>query len=114
MRSLYTEWRNFNNRHQKNDLSKRQSQKGPLTLEARLKGLEDVLAIQQEINQSAQKLGVPKIDLINQEEETRIRELIAAGTYPQGWSGTEPLGSELLAEVFGDYVQMPLFSFGKK
>lgn len=113
LRSLYEQWRRFDNRHQKNDLSKRQSQKGPLTLKARLKGLEDVLAIQNEVNQVAQKLGKPELHLINPEEEARIRELIALETYPQGWDGTEPTGDVILPEVYANgAIQVPLFGFG--
>jgi DNA sulfur modification protein DndC len=108
LRSLYTEWRNFANRHQKNDFSKRQAQKGPLTLEARLKGLEDVLAIQNEVNLAADRLGSPRLDILNAEEEARIRELISLGTYPNGWDGTEPTGDVLLPEVYGNGAIQPL------
>ena len=113
LRDLYGEWRSFANRHQKNDYSRRQSQKGPLTLEARLKGLENVLAIQNEINESAIRLGRSPLDIINLEEESRIRELIALKTYPQGWNGDEPHGDMLQDEVYANgMVQPALFSFG--
>ena len=56
---------------------------GPLTFEARLWALERVLDIQA-------RAGV---DLINAEEEARIRELVFLGTWPNGWEGTEPLAS---------------------
>jgi DNA sulfur modification protein DndC len=56
---------------------------GPLTFEARLYGLARVLDIQK-------RAGV---DLINSEEEARIRELIALKTWPRGWDGSEPLAS---------------------
>lgn len=111
LRSLYNEWRNFSNRHQKNDYSRRQAQKGPLTLEARLKGLEDVLAIQREVNEAADRLGRERLDLINSEEEARIRELIAAKTYPQGWDGTEPIGDRVLDEVYADGSIQPALIF---
>jgi DNA sulfur modification protein DndC len=108
LRDLYTEWRNFANRHQKNDFSKRQAQKGPLTIAARLKGLENVLAIQQEVNVAADRLGRPRLDILNAEEETRIRELIGLGTYPNGWDGNEPTGDVLLPQVYGDGSIQPL------
>jgi DNA sulfur modification protein DndC len=50
---------------------------GPLTMEARAWGLDRVLDIQK-------RAGV---DLINAEEEARIRELWALGTWPEGWEG---------------------------
>lgn len=52
---------------------------GPLTMEARAFGLARVLDIQQ-------RAGV---DLINVEEEARIRELWAQGAYPQKWSADD-------------------------
>lgn len=67
--------------------------KGPLTMEARRYGLSQVKAIQDEVNVQAQARGMPPISLISPEEEARILELIAANTWPQGWSGTEPLAS---------------------
>lgn len=59
---------------------------GPLTMPARAYGLERVLDIQQ-------RAGV---DLINADEEARIREMWALGIWPRKWSaqdadGTEPL-----------------------
>lgn len=63
---------------------------GPILLESRLMGLERVLATQAECNAAADRLGRPRIDLIIAEEEARIRELIAAGTWPDGWDGGEP------------------------
>lgn len=49
---------------------------GPLTMEGRQYGLDKVLAIQ----------ARAKVDLINAEEEARIREMWALGLYPQKWS----------------------------
>lgn len=59
---------------------------GPLTMDARAYGLERVLDIQQ-------RAGV---DLINAEEEARIREMWALDIWPRKWSaddadGTQPL-----------------------
>lgn len=55
---------------------------GPLTMAARAYGLEVILDIQR-------RAGV---DLINPEEEARIRELWALNTWPNGWEGTEVTG----------------------
>ncbi|EIE46699.1 phosphoadenosine phosphosulfate reductase family protein [Pseudomonas aeruginosa] len=81
---------------------------GPILLESRLMGLERVLAIQAECNAAADRLGRPHIDLINAEEEARIRELIAAGTWPDGWGGDEPIATTPLDKVLADGAVQPL------
>lgn len=35
-----------------------------------------------------------RIDLLNGEEEARIREFIATRTWPQRWDGSEPLATQ--------------------
>lgn len=81
---------------------------GPLTMEAREYGLATVLAIQKEINAAAATLGRPPIDIINAQEEARIRELIAANTWPRGWDGTEVAGDALIEKMFFDGSVQPL------
>ncbi|AGN34437.1 phosphoadenosine phosphosulfate reductase family protein [Rhizobium sp. P007] len=81
---------------------------GPLTFDARLMGLARVLGIQAEINVEAERLGRPKIDILNEEEESRIRELISAETWPQGWDGDEPVADTPMASVFSDGSVQPL------
>lgn len=81
---------------------------GPITLEARLMGLDRIVGIQAEINADAARLGRPIIDLLNSEEEARIRELIAAGTWPQGWDGDEPAADMPMDSVFADGSVQPL------
>ena len=109
LRPLYQEWRDFSNRLQKNgerrkdgSYSANPCRKGPLTLEARERGLAAILEIQSEINTEAERLGKPKVDMLNSEEEARIRELIAARTFPNKWTGDEPNGSELIPQVYSD------------
>jgi DNA sulfur modification protein DndC len=80
---------------------------GPLALETRAWALEQVLAIQRECNEGA-ATGRLGIELLTREEEARIRELIAAGTWPEGWTGEEPTGDVLLDEVFRDGSVQPL------
>ncbi len=92
-------------------IAKNLQRMGPLTLDARLMGLDRVLGIQAEINTAARRLGRPEIDLINAEEEARIRELIAAGTWPQGWEGDEPIATTVMDVVYQNgAVQPRLFS----
>ncbi len=88
--------------------SKNPQRVGPLTMDARLYGLDIVLGVQNDINESARRLKRPEIDLINNEEETRIRELIAANTWPEKWDGTEPAGDALLDKIFRDGTEQPL------
>jgi DNA sulfur modification protein DndC len=84
---------------------------GPLTFEARLIGLERVLGIQNACNTLARATGRPEIDLINAEEEARIRELIQLETWPQGWDGDEPIATTIMDTVYANgAVQPRLFS----
>ena len=84
----------------------------PLTMDARAYGLESVLSVQWEINQAALRLDRPFIDLINTEEEARIRGLIEANTWPRGWDGTEPPGDALLDRIYADGAVQPLLMDG--
>ncbi|WP_282338532.1 phosphoadenosine phosphosulfate reductase family protein [Pseudomonas sp. PS02288] len=81
---------------------------GPILLESRLMALEQLLTIQAEINNAAKRLGRPQVDMINTEEEARIRELIAAETWPDGWNGDEPIATTPLDKVFEDGSVQPL------
>ncbi|TIM16263.1 MAG: phosphoadenosine phosphosulfate reductase [Mesorhizobium sp.] len=81
---------------------------GPLTFAARLMGLERVLAIQAECNAAAAALGRPLLDILNREEEARIRELIAAETWPNGWDGDEPAADMPMDSYFSDGSVQPL------
>lgn len=87
---------------------------GPILLEVRERALADVLAIQAECNAGAAAAGRPLVDILNAEEEARIRELLAAGTWPDGWDGDEAIGDELLDKVFADGSVQPLLPmFGR-
>jgi DNA sulfur modification protein DndC len=109
VRLLHRQMRDFRNRLRKDgnerkadgNLVKNPGRVGPLTLEARLNFLEQVLAIQDEVNLLAGNMR-PHISLINAEEEARIRELITLKTFPDKWDGSEPGGAELLPEVYQD------------
>ena len=93
--------------------SKNPQRMGPLTFAARLDALDRILAIQAACNEAAIRLGRPLVDMIDAEEEARIRELIAAKTWPDKWDGTEPTGDVVLDTVYADgSVQPQLFSVG--
>ena len=103
LKGVYAELKKPFNRLRKVDFLNQQGEQharyrqlGPLTMAARLWGLEQILAIQEEVNVEARQRGAPEMYLIEEEEEMRILELIAADTWPQGWRGDEPVGDEPL------------------
>lgn len=118
LRDLYDELALPRNRLQKDGertasgaYSARPNRKGPLTMAAREFALAQVLAIQQEVNDEAAARGRPPISLINAEEMQRIRELIEANTWPDGWDGDEPAADALIPLTFRDGSrQLPLFA----
>lgn len=87
-------------------IAKNPQRMGPITLESRLMALERLLAIQAECNAAAQNR--PAISLINPAEEARIRELIAAGTWPEGWEGDEPAADTVMETVYQNGAVQPL------
>ncbi|TQX91288.1 phosphoadenosine phosphosulfate reductase [Rhizobium sp. rho-13.1] len=82
---------------------------GPLTFAARLMALDRVLKIQSDCNAEAARRGLAGINILDIEEEARIRELIAAETWPQGWDGDEPTADTPMDTVFADGSVQPLF-----
>ena len=92
-------------------LAKKQGRLGPLTLETREWMLGEILRIEAEVNAGAEQVGQPDICLINAEELARIRELIAAETWPEKWDGTEHRGDEWLPEILPDGSVQPLLFF---
>lgn len=89
-------------------LAKKQGRLGPLTLETREWMLGEILRIEAEVNAGATQAGQPEICLINSEELARIKELIAAETWPEKWDGTEHRGDEWLPEILPDGTVQPL------
>ncbi|WPE19888.1 phosphoadenosine phosphosulfate reductase family protein [Shinella zoogloeoides] len=89
--------------------AKNKQRMGPLTFEARLMALDRVLSIQEQINADALCLGRPAVDILNAEEETRIRELIDLETWPNGWEGDEPTADTPMDTIYADGSIQPLF-----
>lgn len=116
LKPLYRELREPYNRLRKaglerlkdGSIAKNPQRMGPLTFEAREMALARVLEIQAACNRAAEAARRPRIDILNPEEERRIRELIAAETWPDGWDGDEPMANELLDRVFADGSIQPL------
>lgn len=118
LKLIYTELKKPSNRlrktepqYKKNgDLQKNQNRMGPLTIDARLWALNEVLKIQYEVNYSASQQNKPKISIINIHESIRIKELIQLNTWPKGWDGTEKQGNEPFLQRFSNgSIQSDLF-----
>lgn len=114
LREVYAETRLFSNRHKKvgernksGKLSANPSRVGCLSLDARRRLLERVILIQDSVNLEAELLGRPKVDFLNKEEKERIFELLDLGQFPNGWTGSEPLASEIVEEWHSDGVVQP-------
>lgn len=115
LRPLYAELREFKRRKQKagernkdGKLSANPNRKGPLTLEARLWALGEVLSVQTEVNTMAALLGRPPIDLINAEEEAAIRDMIGRRVYPNKWSDDDPDATALIPQVVAEGITQEL------
>jgi DNA sulfur modification protein DndC len=93
-------------------IGKNPQRMGPITLEARLWALDQILSIQRQVNDTAALSGRPAIDFLDAEEEFRIRQLIAANTWPEKWDGTEPTADTMLDKVFEDGSVQPLLFRG--
>ncbi|WP_426491097.1 SNF2-related protein [Hymenobacter sp. 102] len=100
-------------RDAKGKLVKRQQRKGPLTMDARRWGMQQVLAIQAECNAAATQQGRPLVDILNPEEVARIEELIAANTWPDKWTGEEPTADVMQDTTYANGSVWPVFDFLK-
>jgi len=115
IRTVYREMREARHRLRKpggesrrdGTLAQNQNRLGPLTLEARMYFLGRVLEIQEGVNAMARRQGRPLVDHLNAEEVARVRELIAARTWPDGWTGNEPRGDEPYTQWFADGTRQP-------
>lgn len=81
---------------------------GPIKLNIRLEALDKILDIQSRVNKKAIETGMPLLDLINQEEESRIRELIENKTWPNKWSGDEMGAEVLIDKIYKDGTVWPV------
>lgn len=89
-------------RRKDGSLSLNQNRMGPLTLEARVRALDFVLHLQSRVNEAAASISRPLIDILNDQEASRIRELIEARTWPQKWSGDELTGDQPYEQMYAD------------
>lgn len=92
-------------------LAANQNRMGPIHLAARLEALGRLLDIQAEVNAAAGRLDRQRVDHLNAEEEARIRELVSAGQWPDGWRGDEPRADQPFDEWRADgSIQRSLFA----
>ena len=116
LKAIYAELSSGSRRHRKwggetnadGSLVKNQNRLGPLTMEARQWGLDQVLSVQQAVNEAAIATNRPLVTLISDEELERIRWSWDEGLYPQRWDGTEPTGDILMPRHFSDGSVQPL------
>ncbi len=116
LKPLYRELREPHNRLKKagaerlkdGSIAKNPQRMGPLTFTAREMALDRVLSIQSACNAAARAANRPEIDILNAEEVARIRELIAAETWPDGWEGDEPTGDMIMETVYQNGAVQPL------
>lgn len=109
LRAIYEWLRKPENRHRMNgernkdgQLSSNPQRLGPIKLHIRLEALEKILDMQSRINVQAKALGMPPVDIINSEEEARIRELIANKQFPDKWTGNEIGGEVIVDKIYND------------
>ncbi len=119
LRPIYAEMKKPENRLRKwgekladGTLAANQGRLGPLTFDARRRFLKEIVAIEDDINDVAVKDRIagkdtPFVSLINNDEVYRIRELIEAKTWPNGWSGEEMRGDEATDKIFRDGTIQP-------
>ncbi len=116
LRQLYAELKRPQNRLRKDGSERRKDgvlssnpmRMGPLTMDARMWGLEEVAKIEYNVNKLAK--GMPPVSLINIAEWHRIVELIAANTWPHGWTGDEPVADVMMDDVVAEGVIQPIIS----
>lgn len=118
LRAIYRWLRKPAQRHRKagterlkdGSTAKNPQRMGPIKLARRMQALEQILDIQARVNAGARRVGLPDrgVDLINSEEEARIRALIAARTFPEKWDGDEPGAEQWLDAVYGDGSVQPI------
>jgi len=89
-------------------MAKRPGRSGPLTMEMRHWGIEQILAVQDEVNSAARQQGRPEVTILDTEEVARIEQLIAANTWPELWDGTELHGDALVDVVIAEGITQPL------
>lgn len=109
LRQWYEWARRFDNRLQKagernkdGNYSSNPCRKGPLTIKARQTMLDAIMDIQARINTIALNTGRPIVDILNDQEIEHIQWCHQNNVFPNGWDGDEPLGSELLPQIYKD------------
>lgn len=109
LKHIYREMRKPRYRLRKNgeyrkdgSMGKNQQRLGPLSIEARSMFFEQIKGIQAAVNSDASRLNRPAINILNEEECTKINEMINQNIWPSGWDGTEVNGDVFLDKIYND------------
>ncbi len=94
-------------RNKDGKLSSNPNRLGPLTMERRRYGLWRVIDIQYRVNEAADRLGRPRIDLISNDEITHILAMHDNNVWPQKWTGDEPTGDQWIELTIAEGVVQP-------
>ncbi|WP_340112636.1 phosphoadenosine phosphosulfate reductase domain-containing protein [Maribellus mangrovi] len=109
LRPLYREMRKFEYRLRKHGETKMDGtptknpyRVGPLTMEARKYFTNAIIHIQAKVNRLATAFNRPQIDILNDEELSRIEWHWENNIWPQKWEGTEPLATDPFNQIYND------------
>lgn len=114
LKPLWRKLRKPQNRLRKTGLESKEKnvqRMGPLTMEARKKAFEEVMAIQSEVNAAAETQKRPKINLLDEEEAAFIQKQWADNVWPNRWTGEEPTADTLMDHIFRDGSIQPILRF---
>lgn len=117
LRPLWAELKRPNNRLRKTGRELKKDGKlvanpnrmGPLTMDARRMGMNQIIAIQEQINSN--RKNNPETILIDNEEREFIETSIANNTWPNGWSGDEERADVPFDEIHRDGSIQPRLEF---
>ncbi len=116
LRPIYRELRKPQNRLRKTgkEISneKNKQRMGPITMIAREWAFNEILSIQNDINVAAELNGMPKVYLLNEEEQDFIKKCWSENLWPNKWTGDEPTADTPMDTVYSDGSIQPLIQFG--
>ncbi|RQO79168.1 phosphoadenosine phosphosulfate reductase [Pedobacter sp. KBW01] len=116
LRGVYNFLRSRKNRLRKTGLDEGDNFRqrfGPITMGAREWAFNEIIRIQNEINEEADRIGRPRVILIDEEEQAYIKQCWKDNLWPNRWDGNEAIGSTPMDTVYPDGTIQPLIKFGE-